>query len=400
MILTEQQHQQIHVYLLVLFAFWLLPFPRISVLALVGIGLNGLAGGYPWRYPRLAFGRWPLLIIAFYGLHLLGLSYTENMPEAWFDLETKLSYLLLPPIFFAIPLQQEARRTILRSFILGCLVATLYAYGAAIVFYWQTGLNSFYYKYLSEHINAHPTYIAIYLNLVLFLLLEEWSRNRDGLTWQALAGRSVLFLYFVVFMVLLTARMQLLLLLFLLSISFLSYMLSQRKMGLAVLGLIGGVLLVATLTWMIPTTQKRIKEAYQEINDPKATGNVRWAVWGASMELIGEAPLLGHGTGDVQDQLDRLYERDGIKKALDSHFNAHNQYLQTTLALGLVGLLLLLLNVLPPLWLALRQKKYIAAFYSALLLLSMLTECILEVQMGILFFIVFHCFFLVDLEKA
>ncbi len=400
MILTEQQHQQIHYYLLVLFAFCLLPLPRMAVLSLIGIGLNGLAGGYLWRYPQKAFGYWPLLMVAFYGVHLLGLYHTTNWPEASFDLETKLSFLLLPPVIFSVPFPRAARPTVFRSFVLGCLVATLYAYGAATLTYWQTGLNGFYYKYLSGYLGAHPTYVAIYLNFVLFLLLEEWSRRRQQITGWGRMGRLVLSLHVVVFIVLLTARMQLLLLLLLLSISLLWYLLAQRKVGLAVLSVGGGLVLVATLAWTIPTTQKRMVEAYREFKDPQTESNVRWAMWGLSVELIRESPWLGHGTGDVQDELDRLYARDGVTKALESHFNAHNQYLQTSIDLGLLGLGILLLNVLPPFWLALRRQKYIAVFFSALILLSMLTECILEVQMGILFFVIFHCFLLLDLETS
>lgn len=399
MILTDEQHQQIHFYLLVLFCFFLLPLPRLAVFALVALILNCLAGGYLWRRASHAFSFWPLLFSSFYLLHLIGFSYTENLAEGLLDLETKLSFLLLPPVLFAVPLNySNGRAFLLRAFVAGVFLATIYAYTRAGILYWNTGLNGFYYKYLSGYLHAHPTYVAMYLNFALFLLLEELFRKQLHLSWKGKALRLLLMAHFFLFIFLLTARMQLLLLILLLSFSYIWYMARRKKLAFALLGLVAGLGIAFTLAWKIPTTQARIQKAYSQFNDPQASPNIRWPIWSLGGELVKAAPLSGHGIGDVQDNLEILYERENLTEALEGHYNAHNQYVQTSIALGLPGLLTLLANLLLPLALSLRQKKFIYAFFLSLLLLSMLTECILEVQMGILFFVFFHCFLALDLQ--
>ncbi len=401
MILTDKQHQQIHFYLLVLFCFFLLPLPRLSVFALVALILNCLAGGYLWQRAKSAFGPWPLLFSSFYLLHLIGLSYTENWTEGLLDLETKLSFLLLPPVLFAVPITfPNARALILRAFVAGVLVATIYAYGCASLLYWETGLNGFYYKYLSGYINAHPTYVAMYLNFALFLLLEELFRKHLHLSWKGKGLRLLIMGHFLVFIFLLTARMQLLLLVILLSFSYIWYMSRRKKLLVGLLGISGGLLIAGALVWMIPTTKDRVQKAYEQFHDPQAAPNIRWAIWSLGGELVKEAPLCGQGIGDVQDNLEKLYKRDQLKEALEGHYNAHNQYVQTSIALGLPGLLILLANLLIPLAFSLQKKKFIYAFFLSLMILSMLTECILEVQMGILFFVFFHCFLALGLPAS
>ena len=49
---------------------------------------------------------------------------------------------------------------------------------------------------------------------------------------------------------------------------------------------------------------------------------------------------LGVGTGDVTDELQKVYERDGIDYAQDRRLNPHNQWLQAGVAFGWPGILM------------------------------------------------------------
>ena len=78
--------------------------------------------------------------------------------------------------------------------------------------------------------------------------------------------------------------------------------------------------------------------------------------WRAAVELIAEKPLTGYGVNNAQEEFDKVnmkYQTDGMadywfKRKECRFIDTHNQFLQTTLEFGLIGLLLLLsLYVLP-----------------------------------------------------
>jgi len=401
MILSDKQHQQIHFYLLVLFCFFYILLPRFAVVAVLLLVINAATGGYLQRNRQKAFSLWPMLSIAFFLLHLFGMFYTSNLGEGFSDLESKLSFLLLPPVLFAVPLKiPQARTHILHAFIAGCTIATLYAYTRAAILYFQTGLNAFYYEYLSGFLLGHPSYLAIYLIFSIFILLEEFFRKQNQLSLVGKAGRILLVLHFLGFIFLLTARMQLLLCIFLLSIALIGYMAAQKKLIIGIFSLVFFIGLTGALMWQVPTTQTRLINAYQQFFDPSVAPNIRVPIWKVGQELVMESPLFGHGTGDVQDNLVRLYQRDQITRALQSNYNTHNQFLQTSIALGFLGLAILLALLFWPLAIALRRGAYVYAFFMSLLILSMLTECIFETQKGILFFTFFYGFFASQLSEA
>ena len=80
-----------------------------------------------------------------------------------------------------------------------------------------------------------------------------------------------------------------------------------------------------------------------------------------------------------------------VNNAIEHDVNAHNQYLDTMISVGLIGLLLLLAHFLIPMVWATRRKPFGIVSFSLLLIVmfNALFESIFEVQMGIIFF----CFF-------
>jgi len=66
-------------------------------------------------------------------------------------------------------------------------------------------------------------------------------------------------------------------------------------------------------------------------------------MWGRALEIIKDNPLLGIGTGDVKDELQRTAEIEGYSIVKDRNFNVHNQYLETWMGIGIFGFILLLL---------------------------------------------------------
>ena len=73
----------------------------------------------------------------------------------------------------------------------------------------------------------------------------------------------------------------------------------------------------------------------------------------AQTHLIAEKPLFGYGTSDEKEVLLEAYEQEGFYHFAKKKLNAHNQYLQTGIAVGVVGMLVLMLMLFVPLYLIL-----------------------------------------------
>jgi O-antigen ligase len=95
----------------------------------------------------------------------------------------------------------------------------------------------------------------------------------------------------------------------------------------------------------------------------------------------------------VQEELRKLYERNDLQYALSKNLNAHNQYLQTLLATGIAGLLVLMMVFFLPFMNYRRDKDYLALAFLLIVALNSLTEAILEREAGVLWFTFFYGLF-------
>ena len=84
------------------------------------------------------------------------------------------------------------------------------------------------------------------------------------------------------------------------------------------------------------------------------------------------------------------------EKCLDKMYQlrSHNQYLSTTIALGIVGLVFFLFFVLYPVPTAFRERNYFYLICLCIALLSFISEDTLETQDGVFFFAFLTNFFL------
>jgi O-antigen ligase len=133
--------------------------------------------------------------------------------------------------------------------------------------------------------------------------------------------------------------------------------------------------------------------------DPTTTESnaARILVWRSSMKVIQENFVFGVGTGDIKDKLKAQYLKDGYTGVAELNMNAHNQFLNTHVAIGIVGSLTLLLSFIFAYLRSLKQEKTLSIIV-LILFSSLLTESFFETQAGIipgaffLAFIGFGCF--------
>jgi O-antigen ligase len=386
---------KINFFLLVLLAF-ALPFNGVFVtLPVAIIVLNWLVSGIAARNLRFFPGsRLAWLFILFYLLHLAGLLYTSEAEAGLFDVQVKLSLALFPLVLFTMPsLSAMQMRAVLLGLALGCTVAGLTCLLRAYLNYLPAKETyHFYYTYLSWFM--HPGYFSMYVSLAIVGLLWIVWKKPQGRKLQAFYIGWLIFL--AVLVVLLASKTSIIFIGVLLIVVFVNMIFIRRRYlwgAIAVISLLAGVYLISIVA---PTPFTRIRIGIESVFNPgadKGGAEVRVLIAKAAISVISGDPLIGVGTGDVKSNLLVKYEEMDIKDASSLKLNAHNQFLQTAVGLGIVGLAILLLCLLIPLVKSMKEGYWLYSGFLALVILNFLTESMLERQAGVIFYAFFNSFF-------
>jgi len=339
-----------------------------------------------------------LLPILFFCLSALSLIWTENMDDGLFDLEVKLSFLLLPVLFLMMPFATDEKNTekILKSYVVGVFV------GIIICLIWATfqyiKQPVIYYTFVSSRLSIfhHPTYFAMYINLALIILLF-YQRTHKMHYIPAYAGAVIL----LSFNWLLMSRSGLLTAVFIVLFYWIS-LFFEKKFKTAIIILLVFVSSVFTMAHFSNYAIKRLSTVMPFINDlfdndssqHAETGtDSRLVTWSAAIHAIKQHPFIGVGPGDVHDILNTYYEEQGHSVALKLEFNAHNQFLQSWVAKGIGGFLLVFGMIVYGFARNRKELTIIVAGFFAILSITMLIESIFETQSGVVFFCFFTSFF-------
>lgn len=367
----------------------------ISIILLVIVWL--VEGNFKRKLQILKNNKLIFIFLSFYFIHVFGMFYTKNSEEGWFILQRKLSLLALPlTIGTAQPLLKNQLGNILKAFVISCFCVSVLCMSYGLYYYIIN--NSYLQPHeLTSFMKIDRIYFAIYLSfciLILFWLLKNY--------WTIYSHQLKIFLflvaiYFLAYIIFLGAKTDLISTLFLLSFAalFFSFQKGKSMIGIsAVILLIAGTVLLSYKADFLKTGFKKIIESDFNASPDGTNGNsltLRIVKWQCSIKGIRENPVFGTGTGDSQDYLNKCYEQKNFWGQYPSyHFNAHNQYLETTLTVGLLGLLFFLACLIIPFINALKGKQYLFLSFLFLLSVNSLTESFLERQHGV----VFYSFFL------
>lgn len=332
----------------------------------------------------------PLLwLVGLYLLYCVGMLWTKDLKLGFDDLVIKLPMLVVPVLFLFVPKRMLVRRRLWLyafAFVCGLVVFELFLFAKAVIA--GGGIANILRTY---GICLHHTYRALACDMALIALykmpltrLFAWSAKRSAIVRFALMA---LLNFFVATMY---SRMGFFLLLVADALIVIDTLFVRKVYGETVAMLVI-ILLTIGLTFSNERFGKRYKihELENQKKDPKPKAD-RPLIYSNALNLIGQNPILGAGTGDVKQVMNDLYKSHGIT---EGNLNPHNQFLQTAIALGCVGLLLLLMIYF---CFALRLFDMGAWLLVSAVLLSavcMLTESVLERQMGVHLCVFAYCWF-------
>ena len=109
-----------------------------------------------------------------------------------------------------------------------------------------------------------------------------------------------------------------------------------------------------------------------------------------SCQIIAQHPLTGVGTGDMQDEMNKAYDRYYPATPVQGRILPHNQFMVVAMGCGIPAMLLFMVWVFMPL--ARLQKNRQSLFFFIvwfILFIQLMIEPMLEVQFGVFVYLFF-----------
>ncbi len=339
-------------------------------------------------------------LIAFYFVHVLGLLYTTNYNFAFSDLGMKASFLLFP-VLFSFARFDFSLKSLFQflTVTLSLAAFSIFSFALGRMFYYE---GFFKINYILEnevslfyHRGYWSTYLSIFSAISLYFAIEY-----KHFRWI----NSGAFLILTLVSLLTLSKAGALLLIILISVVFLQFILKKLSLKFKLLS-IGSLLLIFSLMLFSNNPlSSRFNEIFNAFstfkteNNPSDESNAsRLIMWSTSTKLIKENFVLGVGSGDVKDALKAKNSKLGNTGVVKHNLNAHNQFLNTWVQIGLFGFIALCMIIFYQFKATSNFEMKLLAFGFAF---SMLFESFVESQAGIIPFALLTSLYLLSAKRT
>lgn len=351
-----------------------------------------------------------IMFVVYYLWQAIGLIYTTDIKMGLLNLFGRLALILFPLVLIfpgetiinkaKILIRIFALSTFL--FILFCIVYALYRSVSLQNGLWTFNPHPAEYPWLSYFygsdltISQHPSYIAMYVLLSVFICFESWfdhsAKFQYRILWLILGFLLLISMYF------LSSRAGILISLILIPF-YIIYKFNRLRKGKFIWIV---VILIVILLIPLVLKNKRVDYLYGEVFnkqvDYQRKKDPRFLIWGSTLNIVQQNLLLGVGIGDVRTELAKEYERIGEVEMAKERLNAHNQFLEVLLENGIIGLVLFISMFICMFYIAFSDKNLLYGMFILMLFMFFLFETILYRLAGVSFFSLFS-FLLLHIPK-
>ena len=385
-----------------------LPFgiAALTNLSLISLALIGVFGLKKEEWKATLRDPISLSFAAFFIVYLLSLSYTCNLEGGLRQLETKMSFLIAAPVLRAYQARfsEMDLLKLLKSYIFGVLATLVFmliyasyrSFLAGSFSYLSEGGTYYHYYFLYESFAEpimHPGYFSLYIGLALLGSIYLIKSS----VWTLKKFMPIL-LTFGLGLLLLQGRMTIIALFLSLGLWLVNFVIKRNNWKPLIISSFI-LLILALLTFKI--APKSLSDRYLAFPDFSYdisgsnfnSATYRLAEWRCAWDAVKDAPLIGYGIGCGQQELFKRYEEFEFWEGLERQYNAHNQYLETMLNTGTLGLISLVIMLITILSTAVKNNNYFAIYALIFFALSLATESMLERAWAVILFNVFFPLF-------
>lgn len=336
-------------------------------------------------------------LYVFYLFVILSLLYTANMEEGLKYLQKNAVFIAFPIVFSIIKLSEKEVKILLKIFV--SWVSLLIVYSEVVTVYELMSNNEslylifrkdYSYIILASRIDIHPPYIMLIVAFCMIYLALNFGKVFSS---KLIDGFIVLLMLF--YTTHLSARLSLVSLCFVLFIIYFQGLKKIYNMRTTLLMIILPILFLSFLIYNIRSTRYRFQELigmqYSSGLYIKS-GPSKLDQWKSGL-VATDNYLFGEAIGDANNAIILSNKENNLLDNYEHKYNAHNQYIQTYVGLGVLGLILLLyilyyyLYVNPNPFLGKVSK-----FFLLYLLIVFMSESYLERHHGVVFISFILCF--------
>lgn len=329
-----------------------------------------------------------LLISSLFWLSLFASLYSLDVDEALKVAVRNLPLIIFPLVLFSTIKDANGIMKVLKIFSVAVIAALLFGYSKALYLKINNLGDFFYYTDFAKVLAIHTTYFALFIVISMTFFVLDRIKFKSVPT--LITVFSLLFLAFALYTI--SARVSLLALLVIGLILIIGYgklMTTKKK-----LVLFSSILLIVSIFSISPNFQKR-NSGTSDFGYQTPEVSTRLLHWQVVIHQISKNNIwIGSGFGPAYDNLYQEYLNAGFIEGYRREYNAHNQFLESTLRYGIVGLLSLIGILIYSLYRAIKSREVIPVLVMAVLIVFMLTESILERHSGIVVFslLISYCF--------
>ena len=365
-------------------------------------------GNFREKFSALRSDMLFLAFLAFTLANIFSIFYSPTLSAGWKHAESKLGYLIIPLVLSSSKISSGNRKDIMLFLTICISAAAVICLTVAGVKFWKTGSPEyFFYHNLVSPLNHHAVYFAVFAFIsVLFLVFEYWESSMPG-------KRKMLIISWIVFLLvlifLLSSKLVLILLFIFLSAMLVRRIFKTNKSKYSWFLLIVPLLIMSLIFSFDNPVKNRFTNLLegnmhvlqQKTFHPADYFNgfqFRLLLWRITFMILNDkdAWLTGMSPAASQDMLREKYRElnlytGDVNKTNNGYldYNCHNEFLQTTLQLGLPGLALIL--AIFCIMISRAAVHHEPVLYGILLIIFCFcfTESVFERQYGMILFTVF-----------
>lgn len=344
-----------------------------------------------------------LAVQAVFFVAIIATIYTQYPQQAYAEWGREVVLFIIPLIFCLNSLDiKKYRPLLLFIFAIGCTLTVTYLYVNAfiVIKFYNIPLNSIFIPAFTSHnfsqpIAIHATFFSLQLVIALVFMLYCLLNYKTSAILKIICAACCLIL--LAGLVQLGSKSILITLFFIFTLAF-PYCLPTWKKRLRFLGVVAVAWIIIFGAILSNSTfrAKYINDLQTDLSplQPGQNSEPRLARWEVISSIIKSSPIIGHGSGS---EITLLGEQFYSHKLYDSYFeklNAHNEYLSLLLKSGIWGLAIYLVVLVYGFKIALRHKDVLFISFMLLVAIVSLSENILDVDKGVVFYGFFFTFFL------
>lgn len=388
---------------LVAIAFWW----RIGIIAIAILSLASLTKTITLRplRPQLSTPQKICLwsMVAYGILYVISALISANQTEGWFKAGLKAWFILLSAICLigdTSYLTKERIRALFQVFSAALLVRFAICIVISGIQFLQGTPLEVVRNWEEDPLGMHHNYLALYIDIAIVFLYTQilnTPHNERRRKWPTLIIAAIALL---AYLTLVSSRSGIvaLALAFVAALAHLTFFRKQYKVAIITVSL--AVVLVAGLYIAVPSIFDRFVAltTWTETYYP----DDRVLAWECGAKATRGHLLFGYGSGDYMPHLVNAFEQRGYTRAIDIGYNTHNEYVETILQTGLLGLAMLLFMLFAPMVTALRKNSRNLLTVLVIIIISSLCvfEAMLNRQMGTQFIALAYCLLIISMRPS